>query len=217
MIAAMTTAISTPHPISATSDGRTARSARTRTLIADAMLALFEEGVLKPTAPVIAQRAGVSLRSVFQHFADLESLYADVSERQITKLLGTARFIPRDSDLESRLRLFTEERARVHEAVAPVRRAALLVEPFSEIVATRLRWVRERGRIEVDHVFDVELRDRPRGERREIVEALTVAASWSAWESLRSHQQLSPLRARKVMRRVLASILTAGAVNGTKG
>lgn len=213
MIAAMTVSATSLDPMVVSGDGRTARSVRTRTAIADAMLALFEEDVLRPTAPMIAERAGVSLRSVFQHFADLESLYADVSERQITKLLGTARFIPRDSELDTRLRLFVAERARVHEAVAPVRRAALLVEPFSDVVATRLRWVRERGRIEVERVFDMELRERPRGERREIVEAITVAASWSAWESLRAHQQLSSAQAQKVMRRMIASLLAVNAAS----
>jgi AcrR family transcriptional regulator len=171
------------------------------------MLALFEEGVLKPTAPVIAERAGVSIRSVFQHFADLESLYADVSERQMARLFSTATFIPRDGNLKTRLGLFVRQRARVHETVTPVRRAALLVEPFSDEVAGRLRWVRDRGRSEVERVFAIELKACPARERIEIVEALTAASSWSAWEALRAHQGLTPSKAESVMSRTIAAIL----------
>ena len=67
-------------------DGRTARALRTREAIVDACISLVDEGVLKPTAPRIAERAGVSVRSVFQHFDDLESLFAMVAERVVGRL-----------------------------------------------------------------------------------------------------------------------------------
>jgi AcrR family transcriptional regulator len=55
-------------------DGRTARSHRSRRAIVDAMRALHAEGDLRPTAPRIAERAGVSLRTVWQQFTDMETL-----------------------------------------------------------------------------------------------------------------------------------------------
>jgi hypothetical protein len=39
--------------------------------VVDALLGLIESGDLWPTAPRASRRAGVSLRSVFQHFTDL--------------------------------------------------------------------------------------------------------------------------------------------------
>ena len=62
-------------------DGRTARSQRTRSAIVAACIELVEEGDLRPTAPRVAERAGVSVRSVFQHFDDLEGLFAAVGDR----------------------------------------------------------------------------------------------------------------------------------------
>ncbi|MCB0988145.1 MAG: TetR/AcrR family transcriptional regulator, partial [Acidimicrobiales bacterium] len=62
-------------------DGRTARAVRTREAIVDGTLALLAEGDLRPTAPRISERASVSVRSVFQHFDDLETLYAAVGNR----------------------------------------------------------------------------------------------------------------------------------------
>ena len=67
-------------------DGRTARAMRTRDLIVDATIALVDEGELRPTAPRVAERAGVSVRSVFQHFADVEGLYAAVGDRVAERL-----------------------------------------------------------------------------------------------------------------------------------
>ena len=59
-------------------DGRSARAERTRTAIVDALISLLEEGDLQPTANRIADRAGISLRLIYHHFGDLESLYRAV-------------------------------------------------------------------------------------------------------------------------------------------
>src|SRR5258705_9594197 len=63
-------------------DRRVARAVATRTAGVDALLRLLEEGDLRPPAPRIAARAGVSLRSVVHHFAHLESLFAAAADRQ---------------------------------------------------------------------------------------------------------------------------------------
>jgi hypothetical protein len=60
-----------PDGDSEPSDGRVARSHRSRRAIVDAMRALHAEGDLRPTAPRVAERAGVSLRTVWQQFADM--------------------------------------------------------------------------------------------------------------------------------------------------
>jgi AcrR family transcriptional regulator len=62
-------------------DGRVARSYRSRRAIIDAMRALHAEGDLRPTAPRVAERAGVSLRTVWQQFADTETLLVEANRR----------------------------------------------------------------------------------------------------------------------------------------
>ena len=52
-------------------DGRRLRSERTRRLIVEAYLALLRENAQMPTAAQIAERAGYSVRSVFERFPDL--------------------------------------------------------------------------------------------------------------------------------------------------
>jgi AcrR family transcriptional regulator len=192
----------------ADTDGRTARAERTRTAIADAMLGLFEDGHLRPTATQVAERAGVSLRSVFQHFDDMEALSATVADLQLRRYVSRMQPVPLDGALSDRIAAFVAERARLHESIAPVRRAALLAEPFSDVIAERLAWVRSRARREVEKVFAPELEALPAAARRDTLEAVTVASSWSTWEALRAHQRLSVAKARSVVARMVETLLT---------
>lgn len=188
-------------------DGRAERSARTRAAVVDALLALIHEGDLRPTAPRVAARAGVSLRTVFHHFDDMESLLALAADRQMERVASIIRRVPREDPLRARIAAFVAGRARLHEAITPVRRAALLAEPFSQAVAARLAWTRQRARREVERVFAPEIARRSPRDRRDLVEAVTCAASWPAWESLRTHQQLAPPHARRVMERTITALL----------
>ena len=53
---------------------------RSRLAICEACLDLVQEGVLQPSADQIADRAGLSRRSIFNHFTDLAELYDAVFE-----------------------------------------------------------------------------------------------------------------------------------------
>src|SRR5258705_1088414 len=97
-------------------DGRTARALRTREAIVDASIALVDEGDLRPTAPRIAERAQVSVRSVFQHFDDLESLYAAVADRLIERLSHLTMTVDPTAPLRRRLPEVVRQRAVLLEA-----------------------------------------------------------------------------------------------------
>src|SRR5581483_11129324 len=196
------TAIRTPR-----TDGRTARSQRTRRAIAQAMLALIHEGVLRPTAPLVAERAGVSLRSVFHHFRDMEALYAIAADIQTQRVMGMLQPVDDALPLPGRIERFVAARSSVLDALAPVRRAVVLDEPFSTVIASRLAEARARFAEEVERVFATELRSLPVGERRDRLCALAAASEWPMWESLRTHQGLSLPAARRVLRVLLAGIL----------
>ena len=113
------------------SDGRAARSHRSRRAIIDAMRALHAEGDLRPTAPRIAARAGVSLRTVWQQFADMEALLVEASRRDDEILRSLIERIEPDQPLATRVALFVSQRARILEQMTPSWRAARIHEPFS--------------------------------------------------------------------------------------
>lgn len=188
-------------------DRRLARSAATRAAVVDALLHLLEEGDQQPTAPRIAARAGVSLRSVFQHFTDIEALFAAAADRQTEKLRRIGRRLDAVGPFEQRLSAFVAQRQRILETLAPVRRAALLMEPFSAEIRTRLARARALGRAELRRVFAPELGALSDGESAQILAAVAAISSFSGWEALRVHQGLSVSRAARVTARTLRALL----------
>src|SRR5205809_7844469 len=61
-------------------DGRNRRAAETRRKIIAAAKAMIAETSTAPTVVAVAKRADVSVRSVFQHFGDVESLFVTVTD-----------------------------------------------------------------------------------------------------------------------------------------
>src|SRR5213595_667490 len=112
-------------------DGRTARARRTRAAVVDALLQLIDEGDLRPTAPRIAERAKVSVRSVFQHFDDLEGLYAAVADAMMERLSHLVMSVDPSLPVARRIREVVHQRSVLLEAITPVRRAAAVHAPFS--------------------------------------------------------------------------------------
>jgi TetR/AcrR family transcriptional regulator of autoinduction and epiphytic fitness len=190
-----------------TRDGRTIRAERTRQALVDAMLALLDEGQLQPTAERIAERAGVSERSVFQHFADREVLYQAVAVQQFERIVPTLKPVDVSLPLPERLDAFVHQRSRLLETITPVRRAALLLEPDSEVVSRWLGKTRRSKAMEAERVFSAELDRVPADERPVVAAALAAASAWTYWEALRAHQKLGVGRARAAMRATLAALL----------
>jgi AcrR family transcriptional regulator len=189
-------------------DGRTLRSLRTREAIVDATIGLLEEGDLRPTAPRVAARAGVSVRSVFQHFDDLETLHASVAERLVERVAVLVVPVPPDLPRADRLDRFVHQRALLLEAVTPIRRAADVHGPFSTEITARLRDGQAFLRDEVVRTFAPEL-DAAGDDRLDLLDSLDVALSWSTWEGIRAGIGRDQPTAERVMRRLAAAVLDA--------
>jgi AcrR family transcriptional regulator len=188
-------------------DGRTARALRTRDAIVDACISLVDEGVLKPTAPRIAERAGVSVRSVFQHFDDLESLFALVADRAIAQI--NVHFAPVDPGLPlaARIRRFAGLRRSVLEAMTPIRRAAAVHAPFSPAIQARLQAGQGFLRDELTRVFGPELDAAPADEREQLLDVLDIASSWASWDTMRRANGRSADECEALVVRMLALAL----------
>src|SRR4051794_30043377 len=188
-------------------DGRVARSHRTRAAIVEALVALLEEGNPQPTVEEIAARASVAPRTVFQHYPDREALFAAVGahrEAHLQLLMGS---IDAEAPLAQRIEAVVAQRARVFEWIAAVRRGALLMEPFSESVHASLESFRAAKRAELARVFATELAERPECERASLAAALGAAASWSAWDALRTQQALAVDEASAALALTLRALL----------
>jgi TetR/AcrR family transcriptional regulator, regulator of autoinduction and epiphytic fitness len=190
-------------------DGRTARAERTRQALVEALLALLDAGNPKPTAAEIAERAGVSERSLFQHFPDREALFEAVARQQYERVMPTLHPVDASLPLAERIDRFTRQRARLYELIGGVRRAALLIEHESPAVAGWLATARRAKAAEAERVFRRELEAIPPDEREPLRAALVAVCAWPAWESWRTHQHLGVSRARAAMAAALEALLGA--------
>ncbi len=193
----MTAALATGHP-----NPRGARAERTRTAVVDALLALLREGRRRPTGREIADRAGVSLRSLYVHFEDLDDLYRAAAAHQLRRHRHLVEPIDPRLPLDERVRCFVRRRARLYEATDGVRQAASFWAPTSpaltEVVATAHR----AGWQEVTRVFAAELAG---DEAR--THAVWAASSDALWDGLRHIRGLGVAEARRVMELLVRAAL----------
>jgi AcrR family transcriptional regulator len=185
-------------------DGRTARALRTREAVVDALIAILEDGNPQPSVEEIAERAGVSARSVFGHFGDRESLFSAVAERRAEKLRAEWERLPDPAaPLAQRIAALAGQRARLYEQIAPIRRGALIMEPGSETIRTGLEGFRALKRREAVKLFHTEIA----GDKA-LAAALGAVASFSTWDELRRRQGLSVECAEAALRRAVEGLFS---------
>jgi AcrR family transcriptional regulator len=189
------------------SDGRVVRGERNREAIVDALLALYDGGNTRPGVAEVAERAGVSTRSVHNHFADMEALRAEVAERQWGRYAHLTVPPPSDRSLEDRIELLVERRSVFYEAIMPVRRAALLTAHKSPAISRRLRFLSRLLRNQLAELFAAELRHADES----VLDAIDLCTSCEAWDRLRSQQRLSERAARRVVATTIHLLLGEGA------
>lgn len=184
-------------------DGRRARRYRSRDLVVDALLDLLGEGVVRPTAQQVAERSGVSLRSIFRIFDDVETLHTAAATRQLARVRHLFVDVTAVGSVGDRIAAMVEIHARLYESVGPIRRAALRAAPESAPLRDQLGRVRGWQRAEIDRVFAAELGDDDRP-----AAAVEVLLSFEAWDQLRSAQGLSAQECAGVVRHAALALLS---------
>jgi AcrR family transcriptional regulator len=167
-------------------DGRVARGRRTRQAIVTALLDLVGGGDVSPSAKDIAERAGVSLRSVYQHFTDVERLYEDASDRIFDMVLSASEEIDPEAPLERRVEEMAASRAAALEMLAPFHRATRLLERNSSTIRKGRETMRQWHRDRLSRIFATELAKAPDPVRQPLLGALDTLCSSDAWEHLRT-------------------------------
>lgn len=192
----------------ASSDGRHLRSERSRSVIASSMLELVRETGQMPTTDAVADRAGVSRRSVFRHYSDVSELLTAAYELQREDAF--ARFPRRDPSNwspEERILAFSERSSELYEYVAPVRRAAIYMSRDYPVLLELMRGDDAVHRMIVISLFGASLEDRSDEDSAVLISSLVAATSWANWDGLRREQGLSVEVARAVVRNLMRGIL----------
>lgn len=193
-----------PMTTTETVDGRSARSQRTRDSVVDAVLALVADGNSRPTAREIAERAGISVRSVYVHFDDLDDLFRAAAGRHFESLSDL--LVPIDASLPvpERVTACVDQRVRVHERSGAVRRAAEQWAPQSPALAEVLRQGRVVGRLDLERLFGPVLEGR--SDHDVALSALDAVLGAETWDGLRE-QGLSVDAAHEVLMHTVSRLL----------
>lgn len=187
-------------------DGRRARRHRSRDRAVDALLDLLEEGVPRPTAQQVAERSGVSLRSIFRIFDDVDTLHSEAAARQLERSAHLYVDVSDTGPLRARIAELVQVHDRLYVAVAPVRRAGLRVADVSGGLSSMLELAREYLRGEIRRVFGKELEKR--ADVDVTVRALEVALSFEAWDQLASGQGLDADGRRATTAHLVGALLS---------
>lgn len=172
-------------------DGRVERRERNRTAVVEALLDLYREGQLAPSADLIAARAGVSPRSLFRYFDDIDALIEEAVRQQQARLAPRMAIELDPTDpFERRLEQVVEARMELFEAMGPVARVARSIAPQQPRVADELARIRGNLRDQLAAAFDPELRARRGAARDRALAAADVLSSWEAVDLLRHDQGL---------------------------
>lgn len=181
---------------------------RTREAIVNALLALVEEGTPAPTAAQVAERAGVALRSIGQHFPTREELFAAAAAVHGQRAAESRSEVDPSWSLADRLKRFASARAKALESTAGLRKAIGLLQRPSPVVVEAVRRTAEARRTDVTRAFAPELAARRGHARAALLDSLDLLASGRVWDGLRD-QGLSPAAAEKRLRALLAAVLAS--------
>ncbi len=193
---------------SSRSDGRNRRAAETRRKIIAAAKAMIAETSTAPTVVAVAKRADVSVRSVFQHFGDVESLFVTVVD-SIRGDLVVPPPTPSDRPLSARIGTVVENMTQVFDRIVPLRVAAGQFVNHPALIE-RAKVAKDELRESTLEAFAPEFAALNEADREQLSDAIGAALSLEAWIVLRRRDGMSVERAAAVWRMTLTALLEHG-------
>ncbi len=187
-------------------DGRHARSERSRQAMVDAVLDLLSEGNLRPSSSQIAERAGVTQRTLFNQFGDMDSLISAVASRQVQRFF---KLIPRagDGTFEQRVASYCDGLELMLEETMHVRWAVIINPNPAWSGARVVQTAREFMRAQVADAFDPELSTLSDDEQDQVLDALELETDPVVWRLRRMQQELTIDEARAVVERSMLAVV----------
>ena len=181
-------------------DGRRLRRAQNREAVIDALLALFRDGNYQPGMAEIAARAGLSLRSVFRYFDDVDDLHRAAAIRQIALVLPLLAVpVSAAASTADKVAAVVAARAALYEQIGPAARALRTGAHRHAPLAAELTRNRAFLRSQLAAVFGPD--------PAALLPALDVLCSFESWELLRRDQGLSRAAAERALTNAISALL----------
>jgi AcrR family transcriptional regulator len=188
-------------------DGRRLRSERTRRLIVEAYMALVRENAQMPTAAQIAERAGYSVRSIFERFPDLTALRVAVTDYAIAEARASAALRDLDAPRAMRIRSQVEQRANSCEKWLPLWRVLSTDASQSPDLQRRILIIRQLISMRMEMMFKPELSAMVDSDRKKTMLALEAITDFESWARMRELYGLSVEEASTVWVRAIDRLL----------
>ncbi len=198
------TRTSSPTP-PARVDGRRERGNRNKTAVVSALLDLYARGEVGPSAARVAEVAGVSERSVFRYFDDMEDLASAAVELQWERVKPLYLDLDTSGDFTHRLHAIVNHRMRLHDSVAGVFTVATMTAARRPAVAVAVEKRRQYLRSQAIQQFSEELDQLDDGAvRRSLIDHIL---SLENLEYLKNSVGLSPGKVRDTLTTGITLIL----------
>ncbi len=121
-------------------DGRRLRREKNRAAVIDALITLLDDGTYQPSASQIAARAGVSPRSLFRYFDDIDDLIQAATDQQTQLALPLLDLgIEPSEPTRAKIECLVRARIMTYEQVAPAARALRVVATRRQPAASALQ------------------------------------------------------------------------------
>jgi AcrR family transcriptional regulator len=191
----------------AAADGRRLRREANVDAVIEATLDLMAEGQVQPGAAAIAERAGISMRSLFRYFEDLDELALIAVERQAERADDLFVAIDGTGSLDGRITRLVEHRLALHRRIGGVLRAGRARAHQHPAIAAALARRRLQLRRQLEHLFAGELAAAG-PQRGDVLAALEVLTGPEALDALRVDRRMSAARAGAAVHRGVTALLT---------
>lgn len=172
-------------------DGRRLRRRENRDAVVEALVGFFDAGEYEPGIAAVAEAAGLSARSVFRYFDDLDDLARAAIEHQQRRLAPHWEHrIDTSLPVADRIEAFVAHRIQLLEAMGHVGRVARLRALTQPRIAEEVARVRSRLRAQISEVFVGELASLPAPEAEAVLAAADAICSFESHDLMRvAHHQ----------------------------
>ena len=203
-------AVEDPPDRSVERDGRSARRARNREAVLDALIELIVADNLDPTVEQVAAKSGVSLRSVYRYFDDRDALVRAAVARAVDRI--APYFEVPDAGrgpLEDRIDRLVDARLALYEVASPISRVARLRAPSDPVIAEQLAVAREQLTEQLRVQFAPELTALSAAEVAGVLATMDAVFQIEGVENLVLRHRLGPDELRAALRTALRRLIPA--------
>ncbi len=196
------------NPEDGSVDGRQRRRLRNREAVVEALLDLYRDGNLRPSTEEIAARSGLSPRSLFRYFDDVDDLTRAAIMRQEARVMPLVAIdAGPEEQLERKVAALVEQRFKLFDAFGHAAAVTRLRSPFQPLLAAELSQNRRFLRSQVSSLFAPELAAMNKETSAGALAAIDILTSFESYTLLTEDRSMAPPDAIAVVSDALSVLL----------